>query len=343
MNILYQFNEKYAPYAGVSITSLFENNREVKEIYVYVLGEDLSKKSQEKFKKLAGDYEEKGKIRRVEFIGTDKLVSKMKALNMPTYRGSYAANMRLFVGDVIEEIATSKIHRLLYLDADTIVTGNLKEMYSSKIKTLGMVYDTLAGDHKYSIGLGSEDGYYNSGVILIDVDKWLANDFTGRIVEHVQKVRAQYPSPDQDLINVVVRDEISPLPVSCNFQPHLRDYSYVSFMKAFAPYPFYSGKEVAAASGEPAILHAFRYLGQFCWHKHNLHPFNYEFNKYLRKSPWKDYVKEKVADGPVMKAERLMYRLLPKDIFLQIFRLAHKGFYNKADAKSKENKISKAM
>ena len=29
MNVLYQFNEKYAPYAGVSITSLFENNKNV--------------------------------------------------------------------------------------------------------------------------------------------------------------------------------------------------------------------------------------------------------------------------------------------------------------------------
>ena len=37
MNVLYQFNEKYAPYAGVSITSLFENNKNADEICVYIL------------------------------------------------------------------------------------------------------------------------------------------------------------------------------------------------------------------------------------------------------------------------------------------------------------------
>ena len=42
MNVLYQFNEKYAPYAGVSITSLFENNKNADEICVYILGENLS-------------------------------------------------------------------------------------------------------------------------------------------------------------------------------------------------------------------------------------------------------------------------------------------------------------
>ena len=32
LNVLYQLNEKYAPFAGVSITSLFENNKDIKQI-----------------------------------------------------------------------------------------------------------------------------------------------------------------------------------------------------------------------------------------------------------------------------------------------------------------------
>ena len=29
MNVLYQCNDKYAPYCGTSITSLFENNKDI--------------------------------------------------------------------------------------------------------------------------------------------------------------------------------------------------------------------------------------------------------------------------------------------------------------------------
>lgn len=48
LNILYQFNEKYVPYAGVSITSLLENNKESSNITIYLLGEDISEESRRK-------------------------------------------------------------------------------------------------------------------------------------------------------------------------------------------------------------------------------------------------------------------------------------------------------
>lgn len=340
MNILYQFNEKYAPYAGVSMTSLFENNKAAEFIYIYVLGEDLSETSISKFNELADNYSTDGVIRKIIFVETNALIKKMQELNMPTYRGSYAANMRLFVSEILDTIND---RRLLYLDADTIVTGDLSQIYRSDIKTLGMVYDTLGCQHKYELGLREEEGYYNSGVILYDLDMWEENDFTNKIVDHVKNVRAQYPSPDQDLINVVVRNEISVLPFSCNYQPHLRDYSYNRFTKAFHPYPFYNAEEVDEARKNPIIMHAFRYVGEFPWHKGNVHPFTKEFDKYLEMSPWNDYKKEVSNGGIIMKIEKIMYRVLPKALFLSIFTIAHGNFYRKADKLSKRNAISKQM
>ena len=55
MNVLYQFNELYAPFAGASIVSLFENNGE-QEITVYILGEELSNDSVEKFNEIGRTY-----------------------------------------------------------------------------------------------------------------------------------------------------------------------------------------------------------------------------------------------------------------------------------------------
>lgn len=354
LNILYQFNEKYVPYAGVSMTSLLENNKAAEFICIYVLGEELTESSICKLTGLVESYD-----RNIIFVDTKPLVQKMKELNMPTYRGSYAANMRLFVSEIVDANAgnqcagvekqetdydnTSCDRRMLYLDADTIVTGDLRQMYSSNIRTLGMVYDTLANYHKYDIGLDASDGYYNSGVILYDLDKWNDGHFTQKIIEHVKNVRAQYPSPDQDLINVVVRKEITPIGCECNFQPHLKEYSYNLFMKVFKPEPFYSLKEVEGAKGNPVILHAFRYIGEFPWHKGNVHPFNDEFDRYLKISPWKDYIKEASESGIVIKIEKLLVKILPKAIFLRIFRVMHERFYRKADEMSKKNTINQVM
>lgn len=337
--ILYQFNEKYAPYAGVSMTSLFENNKAAESIYIYILGENLSEESCNRFRATADKYN-----REVIFVNTDRLVETMKDLNMPTYRGSYAANMRLFVNEIVDAIGQGDMpKRLIYLDADTIVTGDLTEMYYSQIKTLGMVYDALGCEHKYDLGFDSSDGYYNSGVILYDMSRWQQGDYTNKIIDHVRNVRAQYPSPDQDLINVVLRGEITPLGIECNYQPHLRDYSYSKFMKAFSPSPFYSEEEIAKADLRPTILHAYRYVGEFAWHKNNVHPFNDEFDKYLNISAWKDYIKEPADGGMVMLVEKLMYKCLPKSIFLGIFKIMHKSFYKKAERLSRSNRISSAM
>lgn len=333
MNVLYQFNEKYAPYAGVSITSLFENNKAVDSIDVYILGEELSKTSTDKFLQLAIQYN-----RKVIFVETDSLIARMKELNMPTYRGSYAANMRLFVSDIV-----TNGDRLLYLDADTIVVGELSDMYNSDIETVGMVYDSLGCKHKYDIGLSELDGYYNSGVILYDLNKWRAGKFTEKIVEHVANVRSQYPSPDQDLINIVLKGNITSLPFECNYQPHLRVYSYDLFMKVFEPVPFYTFLEVSQASCTPLIMHAFRYLGEFPWHKASKHPFCDEFDQYLKMSLWNDYVKEPSDSGIVMAIERLLYVVMPKGLFLRLFQIMHRRFFIKAEKLSRKNQISQAM
>lgn len=345
MYILYQFNEKYAPYAGVSMTSLLYNNKAAEFIYIYVLGEGLSEASVDKLTRLVMSYG-----RKIIFVDTTELVDKMKKLNMPTYRGSYAANMRLFVSEIVglgDEDDSAKNagegNRLLYLDADTIVTGDLRDFYNSEIKTVGMVYDVLGCDHKYSIGLGTEDGYYNSGVILYDLDKWRQNDYTGKIIDHVINVRAQYPSPDQDLLNVVLAGDITALPFEYNFQPHFEVYDYDKFMKLYNPYPFYTKAEAEMAKHKPMIIHAYRYIGEFCWHRGNVHPFNDVFDKYLAMSTFDDYVKEPSDGGLTIKIEKIMYKVLPKSIFIRIFKIIHSRFYRKADEMSKDNKINEQM
>ena len=56
LNILYQFNDAYAPYAGVSIFSLLENNKAAEEIDIYILEEALTEHNRKKLSELAHNY-----------------------------------------------------------------------------------------------------------------------------------------------------------------------------------------------------------------------------------------------------------------------------------------------
>lgn len=89
LDVLYQFNENYAPYAGVSMTSLLTSHPQEK-IRIFILGEDLLPDSIARFEKMAASYGCE-----VRFISTRLLIEEMKRMGIPLYRGSYAASMRL--------------------------------------------------------------------------------------------------------------------------------------------------------------------------------------------------------------------------------------------------------
>ena len=316
MNVLYQFNEKYAPYAGVSITSLFENNKNADEICVYILGENLSETSKRKFKSLEQEYK-----RKILFKDTQALVEKMKEWGVPAYRGSYAANMRLFLPMILQE----DVDRILYLDADTIVQGSLQplfEMEDAKA-ALGMVLDSLGQNHKKTIGLREEDLYYNSGVILFFMSNWKEYRCTERIIEHIEAGNTMYSAPDQDLLNVVCREEILKLPAKYNAQPVHRVYHVNDYFKCYGSRAYYSEEEIEKLKDDTVIYHCFRFLGEFPWDKDNLHPDRKLFDYYLEKSPWEDYIRKKAEVTFPMKVEKLLFKMLPHGMFLRIFHVFH--------------------
>lgn len=345
LNILYQFNEKYAPYAGVSITSLLTNNKESDKITFWILGENLSDDSINRLIKTVKKYSSVDKKREINFIDSQILIDKMIKLNIPSYRGSYAANMRLFVSEYIPK----EIDLLLYLDADTIVAGDIEELFHNANsfilfnKTIAMAYDSLGENHKKELGLSPDEGYFNSGVVLFDMKKWRANDYTEQIINHVKNVRSNYPSPDQDLINILLKGDISTLPMKYNFQPFNYVYDNKAYFSCYGKTKYYSPEEIDYSKNNIIIYHFFRFVGEFPWHRGNVHPYNNLFDKYLKISLWSDYKKEYSRQGIIIKIEKYMYVLFPKNIFLKIFKIAHGRFYYNANKMSQKGKISKSM
>ncbi|NBH81465.1 glycosyltransferase family 8 protein [bacterium C-53] len=336
IDVLYQFNEKYAPYAGTSITSLFENNRHFVEIRVFILGENLLPDSVKRLEETGKRYN-----RQIVFVDTKLLIQKMQAAQMPSYRGSYAANMRLFLSDLLDD----SVERLLYLDADTIVAGKLDALVSMPMNgyPAAMVQDSLVRLHKLRIGFSKEEFYFNSGVILFDMDRWREKRCSERIAEHVRAVRAHYPSPDQDLLNVVCRGQIMALPPEYNFQPIHLAFSIKSYFRCFGRKGYYGLEELKRGKENPVIYHFFRFVGEFPWNRGNLHPDNDIFDEYLRKSSFHDYVKEPSEAGIILRVEKVLYRILPRGLFIYMFRVAYEWFIYRANKDSLKKKINKMM
>ncbi len=319
MNILYQFNEKYAPYAGTSITSLFEHHKE-EDVLVYVLGEGLSGQSRERFQKLTETY---GK--QIKILETESVIEKVKAWGIPAYRGAYSANLRLFIPYFLEK----NVNRILYLDADTIVNGNLREFYDTDLRgnAIGMILDSLGRSYKRDhLGFSEEEPYYNSGVILFDLVKWHEESYSERIIEHVASREWDYTSPDQDLLNVVCKDGILKMEAKYNFQPVHAVFSDTTYFACYGRTGYYTGEEIKKSRSDVRIYHSLRFVGEFPWDAASVHPYTKLFDQYLDRSPWCDYQKQKAECTLPMKIEKILYRLLPRALYLRVFVFFHNRY-----------------
>ena len=333
INVIYQFNEKYVPYAGVSITSLLANNTDAGEINIYALTEGISETSRDVLVRAVESYG-----RNIQFPDTAQLITRFKELGMIPYRGAYSVYLRLFFSEFIPDDA----QRVIYFDADTIVEGSLIPLvgYDLGGKAMGMVLESITDDYKVMTGMERSDEYYNSGMILFDAAVWRDRNYPERLADHIKNVRSSYIG-DQDLVNIVCKGDICRLPHIYNFQPLHGRYTAGQYFSCYGQEPYYSRREVEEGTDNAVIYHCYRWLGEFPWNKGNLHPFNGLFDKYLALSVWSDYVKEPAQCGIVLKIEKLLYRMLPRSLFIRIFRIAHEMMLHRAEKDARKMRTNR--
>jgi len=312
LNVLVQSSEYYAPFAGVMLTSLFENNQNINQINVYLMTSDMSEKNRERFRSLAEQYR-----REIKFIDTKEIDCFLEDNQVPRYRGAYVTYYKVFALSVIKDA----IDRLIYLDSDMVINGSLADLVACKLggHMLGMCYDALPAKYKKLIGSKSK-GYYNAGMIVFDVKKWKEFGGADKLIKHMTTVHAAYPLVDQDLLNVVFSGQIAVIPLKYNCYSVLFVYKdYKFWEKAYGFANYYSEEEVMSAKQDPVILHCIEAFGLRPWHKGE-HPYKEIWSKYLRSSPWNDF-SFLAPNAPIMnKVQHFLFKTMPKKLFAVVNR-----------------------
>lgn len=332
VNVLYPFDDNYAPYAGISITSLFENNRSADAINVYILGFGLSDDYRNRLSRTAQKYG-----RNMIFLDPAGISSYIDRLDMPSYRGASVAAARLFVADYLPE----GIDRIIYLDSDTLIVGDITSLVNEDMDgcPVAMVADSVARKYKTFIGFADTEVYHNAGMILYDLGRWRELRCTERILEHIVNVRKNYEALDQDLINIVLKGQIKTILPAYDLQPFHAVYEAGTYLDVTGHDGYYSKEEIKQAVSSPVMLHCFRYLGMFPWHRDSVHPWRDDFNRYKQMSLWQDMPEATDSmKGFVFTVERLMYRICPPKMFLKLFMLVYNRSMRKNDQKRRSDR-----
>ena len=313
LNILVQSSNYYAPMAGVMLTSLFENNQNITNINVYLLTSDMSQKNRDRFLALAEQYQ-----RIVRFLDANKIDQFCEENDLVKWNNSYATYYKLFALSVIEE----DIDRLIYLDSDMLVISSLASLMSIDLENniLGMCIDMVPESHKERIGINSEF-YYNAGMIVFDVKKWLKENFIDKIIYHVKNVQANYPVVDQDILNVVLMGNIKTLPIQYNTYTYFYTYKDYNFIKEiYGVKNWYSNEEFADWEKKAVILHCFPIMTMYPWNIGNVHPVKDLWWQYLAGSPWSDFTLSKSPKEFIYRVQRICYKLFPRKLYAFTYR-----------------------
>ena len=279
MNILYTCDNNYVWLMGISMISLFENNRRVKELTVYLLGENISESNKKILIQIANKYNRKC------------IIIDMPNINIPeellSERWPKSAYSRLFSAMILPR----EIENIVYLDCDTIISDSIESILDNVDyqKSVYGVKDCISKFYINNIGLTKNDIYINGGVLILNYKRIREIELNKKIIEFMNKYNRVINYADQDVLNGIFKGEIGVLPAKYDVMTLEFVYTYNEIQKLRHPHNYYSEEEIRNSVEKPCIIHFTTNMNNVRpWFLNSNHPKKDDFLKYKNISPWKN-------------------------------------------------------
>lgn len=195
IQILTTLNENYLPRLQVLLTSLYvtqpEDKADIRLIHSGLTEEALSS------------------IRcqcRLFGFGFYPVMADSSAFTNAPVSTQYPREMyyRLLAAQLLPD----SLHRVLYLDPDILVINSLRPLWETDLK--GNLFAAAAHTGKTELAnninqlrLGTNHNYYNSGVLLIDLERARKEIHAEELFSYVKEHTKELLLPDQDVLNAL--------------------------------------------------------------------------------------------------------------------------------------------
>lgn len=327
MNVAYHLTDNYARISGTSIVSLFENNKDVDEINVYLIENGFTQNTRNKFTELACKYG-----RKIYFIPLPDLNSAGYDLGLVSIKKKWVFDSysRLFLDTLLPD----NVERVIYLDGDVLVLDSLKELWDLNLmgKCCAACLDCVSEPYYKLFGIDTKNSYCNSGLILMDLKAWKEKKIAERVKKYVHKNNGFVFFMEQTVFNVVLQDEIVYLPCKYNVSSIVQVLSYKELKKLRKPLHFYKQTEVEKAKSTPIIVHmtGFFYVINRAWNEVTNHPDKERFIEYCKKFDWGIDVLDKDRRDMKTRVKDALVHICPKKLMIVVVSF----FYNNLRVKN---------
>ena len=282
MEIAACFDHNFVMPTGVMIYSVCANNRDAEINFHLLVNENVTAQDR---KDLMGTIAGFNNKKLLFYPIKDTIIGKVPLSKQWSTAIYYRFFLAVFLPHTIDKV--------LFLDSDIIVRNSLDSLWNTNIEdySLAAVFDSAldANSETYNrLHYSSKAGYFNSGVMLINLDYWRKIDAVKTFFEYVDSHYEALDYFDQDVLNAVFYQQKLLLSPKYNFQN--------AFMFSTPKYDCEKyGEEVTSAMNDPVIVH---FTDSKPWYKYDRdpNPYNSTFYKYQDQTQWRG---KKIENRPL--------------------------------------------
>ncbi|MGT2911084.1 glycosyltransferase [Streptococcus cameli] len=201
IDIAFAVNENYAQYLGATLSSILTSNSDTK-IITHVLYQELTPTIIEQLNIL----EEHQPNLSIHWIQVE--AERFIQIPIQTEQFPFESFFRFLLPDLLPNC-----HRVLYLDVDILVKGNLSSLWTIDFEGKEIAAVRESDIYAYrpvylnSLGFSMDSHYFSSGVLLMNLDLMRKNHSSRDLVKMAIEKGLEYKFPDQDILNLYYQEQ----------------------------------------------------------------------------------------------------------------------------------------
>lgn len=268
ISVLFCCNPAFYQHLAVALVSMLENNPHI-QFDAHLMTNGRDRQLEEKLRRSLTGY--LNFTLTVHYISLDSYAHFFVSghITLESY-------LRIFAAEVLGE----KVGKVLYLDCDLVVLGDLWDLWKTDIDAyaLAAVPDLYEVYRREALRLPANRPYVNAGVLLLNLARWRQDHVSEALIRFIDARRGDLPFHDQDAINAVLCDSILLLDRRWNVLTVMYRLRRHVFPDAYAV--------IRAACRRAVIVH---YAGpEKPWRFRTSVAKRRLYFQYLRKTEWRD-------------------------------------------------------
>ena len=310
INIAFSSDNNFAQHLCVSIYSLLDSLSPERYIRIIVLDGGISNENREKIIKTVQLFDNKKNS--IEFYSINKF-------DFSSFKESKQITRATYYRIKIPEMFPN-IKKILYLDCDLVIVKDISPLFDMNFGEnylLAVKDSSIEMERQYRKYISFKNGYFNAGVLLINLEKFRDNDISNKIEYSLNNDELPPHSHDQGALNKILFDKWGVI------NPIWNQLAGVSIEKNYRN-TTYSECEFFDSKNNPRIIH---FSSRFSkpWSYESISPNKKLYYKYLKKTLFEGYAPTfKVSSLAKFILNYIYFRILSSTVT----RFIYKNFIN---------------